>query len=238
MKIAFRYTNLPSRYLKDSEADGGGGGRMDFGTYLDQSVVGDSLVEFYPHGRLLEVLREKVAGQGGNAARVVCRILVDGIGSPLCELPSSLLTTTLSQLKLMMRRLTSCVCLLTLPPPPPDYHHEPSDLLPESTRGHFHFQSDCALRLIAFDEQHDSENPYFEDYAGLLQLLRLPRLNSFEPYNPLDSTEFGLKLFSGKRYLTVDKLALPPDLGETVSRLTGTSSGESCAASASKVPSF
>ncbi len=122
------------------------------------------------------------------------------------------------------------------------------------TRERLHSHADSVVRLISFPEEGEDEvedvlnekssatnrNPYAADYVGFLHLLRLPRLNSFAPYNAasLEATEYGIKLRNSRRYLAIEKLALPPDLGETVSRFTSSSSSSKTSSepSSSKPP--
>ena len=238
MKIAFRYENLPSRFLKDVDAeDFTSNQKFDYGTYLDQSLIDKSNIEFYSHSDILRVLYEKTKTKLTDN-KSVCRILIDELGSPLSPISTVSLPSLIHHIKVLMRRLANSVCLATLVST--DIYDVSNDLL-ETVRDQIHFDVDSVVRFIAFDMEHDSDNPYSTDYQGLLHLLRFPRLNSFEPYNSsLDTTEFGLKLLKGKRYLTVDKLALPPDLGETVNRFTSSvnvSDGLSCG-SAHKLASF
>ena len=199
----------------------------------------------------------------------VIRILIDELGSPLSPLPVEALPRTLLRLKVLLRQLPNAVCLVTLTSSSSDRSTDSNiissssssfssastiDLLNSiapGTRERLHSHADSVVRLISFPEDEESEdvlngssatnrNPYAADYVGFLHLLRLPRLNSFAPYNAasLEATEYGIKLRNSRRYLAIEKLALPPDLGETVSRFTSSSSSSKTSSepSSSKPP--
>lgn len=193
----------------------------------------------------------------------VIRILIDELGSPLSPLSVEALPRTLHRLKVLLRQLPNAVCLVTLTSSDRSTNSNiissssfsaSTDLLNSiapGTRERLHSHADSVVRLISFPEDEESEdvlneksssnrNPYAADYVGFLHLLRLPRLNSFAPYNAasLEATEYGIKLRNSRRYLAIEKLALPPDLGETVSRFTSSSSSSKTSSepSSSKPP--
>ena len=70
-------------------------------------------------------------------------------------------------------------------------------------------------------------NPAFQEYHGLFHVKRLPRLNSIS-CPKFDSSSLGFKL-QRKRF-SIEKLHLPPELGETPSRSTSATEQHSKAA--------
>ncbi|KAH7639778.1 Elongator subunit elp4 [Dermatophagoides farinae] len=212
MKIAFRYSNIPSRFDENIEQK-----RFDFGEYIDANLLESMTIKFYDHSELIKILREKSLEQKSDK---VCRIFIDQLGSPNSSIEINQLPRLMHQLKSLMRRLTKSVSIITMVTASiPQY-----DLIDDhSIRQKLYFESDSAIRFTTFSDD-DESNPYRQDYVGLVQLLRLPQLNSLAPYNPnLITTDYGLKLHTTKRFLSIEPLALPPDLGETVNRFTSSS---------------
>lgn len=209
MKIAFRYSNIPSRFDPNIEQK-----RFDFGQYIDTNLLNKSSIKFYDHSELIPILKEKCHEQKSDK---VCRIFIDQLGSPYSSNEINQLPRIMYQLKSIMRRLTKSVSIITIVTAS-DLHYDLID--DHSIRQKLYFTSDSAIRFTTFADD-DESNPYRQDYVGLVQLLRLPQLNSLAPYNPnLVTIEYGIKLHQTKRFLSIEPLALPPDLGETVNRFT------------------
>lgn len=206
MKIAFRYSNLPSRFNTSH--------KIDYGNYIDSTIIDNAKIEFYDHSDIIKVLQNKL---NCNLNPVVTRILIDSFGSPFGQ-PEDL-AKIVYQIKILIRKLPQYVCLIHLIPLNNDF--DILDLYGSNPlRKRLYFQVDSAIQFSTFEES-DNNNPYSRDYVGILKFFRLPRLNSFGPYNPmLNDTEFGIKIHHSKRFLTIEKLSLPPDLSETVNRFT------------------
>lgn len=210
MKIAFRYSNLPSRFNESH--------KIDYGNYIDSSRIEKAHIEFYDHSDIIKVLRDKI-NNAKDCNKVVSRILIDSLGSPLGLIKPEELVKIVYQIKILIRRLPQFVCLINLIPQSKDY--DILDLYGNPVRQRLYFQVDSALQCLTFEESDN--NPYSRDYVGILKFFSLPRLNSFGPYNPmLNDTQFGIKIHQSKRFLTIEKLSLPPDLSETVNRFTNT----------------
>lgn len=75
--------------------------------------------------------------------------------------------------------------------------------------------SDFVVRLESFQGSDKETNPIFKDYHGLFHIVKLSALNSLVP-PVLDSTDWVFRL--KRRSLTIERLHLPPELSETVSR--------------------
>ncbi|XP_068233272.1 elongator complex protein 4 [Palaemon carinicauda] len=88
---------------------------------------------------------------------------------------------------------------------------------------------DFAVRLESFQGSDKETNSVFKDYHGLFHIEKLAAINSLVP-TMLDSTDWVFKL--KRRKLTIERLHLPPELSETVSRSQedpiGKSSGLAC----------
>ena len=224
---------MPSRFAANQEGEDSSSQKLDFGQSLDSSILENATIDFYDHTEILSVLEARLhqLQQSSNKSSPVTRILIDEIGSPLSILPLDLLPKIFHRIKVLLRRWPQSVCLATLVSDRSTTNTEAAiesfDLLNSISpciRDRIHSHADNVTRLIGFGDESEVDggsNPYASDYVGFLHLLRLPRLNSFAPYNPsLEATEFGIKLRNSKRYLAIEKLALPPDLGETVNRFT------------------
>ncbi|KAH9395575.1 Elongator subunit elp4 [Tyrophagus putrescentiae] len=230
---------------------------IEFGDHSEMIERLHHLVKLNQNNTAAAATNSESSSNSTTTTSKVIRILVDELGSPLSPLSVEALPRTLHRLKVLLRQLPNAVCLVTLTSSSSDRSTDLNiisssssnltsiDLLNSiapGTRERLHSHADSVVRLISFPEDDESEdvlnekssakNPYAADYVGFLHLLRLPRLNSFAPYNAasLEATE---------RYLAIEKLALPPDLGETVSRFTSskTSSEPSSSSSSSKPPS-
>ncbi|PIK41243.1 putative elongator complex protein 4-like [Apostichopus japonicus] len=74
---------------------------------------------------------------------------------------------------------------------------------------------DAAVQIESFAGSEKETNPIFQDYHGLLHIKHLPRLNSLTVSTP-DSMDLGFKL--KRKKLTIEKLHLPPEFSDSVSR--------------------
>jgi elongator complex protein 4 len=62
-----------------------------------------------------------------------------------------------------------------------------------------------------------SSNLPTTDYVGFCQLIKLPRLNTIQPFIP-DTWDIGIKLIKHRKNLIFEKYSIPPDLSEDASR--------------------
>jgi len=60
-------------------------------------------------------------------------------------------------------------------------------------------------------------NLIHNDYVAFCQLIKLPRLNTIQPFIP-DTWDIGIKLLKHRRNIIFEKYSLPPDLSEDASR--------------------
>ncbi|XP_053545295.1 elongator complex protein 4 [Bombina bombina] len=75
--------------------------------------------------------------------------------------------------------------------------------------------SDTVLGLESFVGAERETNPLYKDYHGLLRVHQIPRLNSLIS-EMSDTKDLAFKL--KRKLFTVERLHLPPDLSDTVSR--------------------
>ncbi|XP_073693456.1 elongator complex protein 4 [Garra rufa] len=89
--------------------------------------------------------------------------------------------------------------------------------------------SDTAIALESFRGSEKETNPLYKDYHGLLHVRQLPRLNCLSCEVP-DTKDLAFKL--KRKQFTIERLHLPPDLSETVSRVSKTELAAGCGTTA------
>ncbi|XP_026122458.1 elongator complex protein 4 [Carassius auratus] len=89
--------------------------------------------------------------------------------------------------------------------------------------------SDTAIALESFRGSEKETNPLYKDYHGLLHVHQLPRLNCLSCEVP-DTKDLAFKL--KRKQFTIERLHLPPDLSETVSRVSKTELAAGCGSTA------
>uniref|UniRef100_A0A8C1YXS3 Elongator complex protein 4 n=1 Tax=Cyprinus carpio TaxID=7962 RepID=A0A8C1YXS3_CYPCA len=89
--------------------------------------------------------------------------------------------------------------------------------------------SDTAIALESFKGSEKETNPLYKDYHGLLHVRQLPRLNCLSSEVP-DTKDLAFKL--KRKQFTIERLHLPPDLSETVSRVSKTELAAGCGSTA------
>lgn len=203
MRIAWRYKSQPSvDTLFANEC------HFDFGLHIDEQSLNASDIHFCTHDKCIENIVSSVE----DHSKSVVRVLIDGLGSPLSPIGVKSLPQFIIKLKSLTRKLANIVCLVTIN----------SQLVVVSNhsyvRSRVHNIADGVIRVIAFDQK--TVTPYTE-YEGLFNLIKLPKLNSFNYYSAPETLDLGFQLKNNSRFLIVDKLCLPPDLSDTVSRTTG-----------------
>ncbi|XP_031668198.1 elongator complex protein 4 isoform X3 [Oncorhynchus kisutch] len=181
------------------------------------------------YSSLLNNLQEVIHREGFDGtvpqtkSRNILRIGLHSLGSALwdddlcCrENPSHghALTTFLYGLRAMLRSSLS-VAVVTVP----------SHLIQNrALMGNITRLCDTAIALESFRGSERETNPLYKDYHGLLDVRQLPYLNCLVCDLP-DNKDLAFKL--KRKQFSIERLHLPPDLSETVSRvsrgeLTGT----------------
>lgn len=168
---------------------------------------------------LLQYIRKRI--EAGNlstsskkAKTNVMRLALHSMGSPLWGWEFGHqerdhrwhdLTTFMHMLRALVRTSFS-VCMVTVPS---HLFADPALILRLQTL------SDFVVRLESFQGSDKETNPVFKDYHGLFHIVKLAAINSLVP-PMVDSTDWVFKL--KRRKLTIERLHLPPELSETVSR--------------------
>ncbi|XP_034536840.1 elongator complex protein 4 isoform X2 [Notolabrus celidotus] len=239
MKIAWRYQNLPKVQTALASSS-------RFGHYYDVSKTMEPEIRqaakchrFYlpehptqsspthsttlrSYSELLKSLQEVIYREGFDLAtpmsnsRNILRIGLHSLGSvmwgdDLCchDNPrnSHALTTFLYGLRALLRSSLS-VAVITVP----------SHLIQDRTlMGSVTRLCDNAIALESFKGCERETNPLYKDYHGLLHVRQIPHLNCLASQLP-DHKDLAFKL--KRKQFTIERLHLPPDLSETVSRVS------------------
>ncbi|KAJ8252089.1 hypothetical protein COCON_G00214010 [Conger conger] len=239
MKIAWRYQNLPKVQTALASSS-------RFGHYYDVSKAMDTdmrqaakCTSFYlpdevthssaaessqmneGYRALLRSVQGAIHSQGFDGStpqksRNVLRIGLQSLGSALwgddiccSESPGHAagLTTFLYGLRALLRSSLS-VAMVTVPA-----HLVQSRAIMERVTK----LCDTAIALESFRGLDTEANPLYKDYHGLLQVKQIPHLNCLVCEVP-DSKDLAFKL--KRKQFTIERLHLPPDLSDTVSRLS------------------
>ncbi|NXG01095.1 ELP4 protein, partial [Sakesphorus luctuosus] len=238
MKIAWRYQNLPKVETSPTTF-------TKFGHYYDVSKkMSPELLQsikwhsFYPHeelssqpemkacnmngvyARLLQSL-QRIISQGGfdgsdpqKKPKNVLRIGVQSLGSlvwgdDVCctDTPEDIhsLTKFLYVLRGLLRKSLSA-CIITVPA-----HLIQNKAIMERVTN----LSDVVVGLESFIGSERETNPLYKDYHGLVHVHQIPRLNSLM-CDVSDTKDLAFRL--KRKLFTIERLHLPPDLSDTVSR--------------------
>ncbi|KAM7406242.1 hypothetical protein PAMP_000630 [Pampus punctatissimus] len=252
MKIAWRYQNLPK--VQSALASS-----SRFGHYYDvsktmepeirqaakchhfylpeyptqSSPAQSSMLESY--SVLLKSLEEVIHREGFDVAapmsksRNILRIGLHSLGSALwgddlcCHdnpRHGHALTTFFYGLRALLRS-SLAVAVVTVP----------SHLIPNrALMGSLTRLCDNVIALESFKGSERETNPLYKDYHGLLHVRQVPHLNCLASQLP-DHKDLAFKL--KRKQFSIERLHLPPDLSETVSRVSrGELAGAAMVASA------
>ncbi|XP_071344310.1 elongator complex protein 4 isoform X2 [Trachinotus anak] len=239
MKIAWRYQNLPK--VQSALASS-----SRFGHYYDVSKTMEPEIRqaakchrFYlpehptqsspthspmlaSYSSLLKSLQEVIHREGFEVAapmlksRNILRIGLHSLGSALWGDDLSChdnprhrhaLTTFLYGLRALLRSSLS-VAVVTVP----SHLIQDRALMGSITR-----LCDNAIALESFKGSERETNPLYKDYHGLLHVRQVPHLNCLASQLP-DHKDLAFKL--KRKQFSIERLHLPPDLSETVSRVS------------------
>uniref|UniRef100_A0A3Q3JCP4 Elongator complex protein 4 n=1 Tax=Monopterus albus TaxID=43700 RepID=A0A3Q3JCP4_MONAL len=239
MKIAWRYQNLPK--VQSALASS-----SRFGHYYDVSktmepeilqaakchcfYLPDHPTQSSPthspmlesYSTLLKSLQEVIHREGFDVAapmsksRNILRIGLHSLGSALWSDDLSChdnprhrhaLTTFLYGLRALLRSSLS-VAVVTVP----SHLIQDKALMGSITR-----LCDNAIALESFKGSERETNPLYKDYHGLLHVRQVPHLNCLASQLP-DHKDLAFKL--KRKQFSIERLHLPPDLSETVSRVS------------------
>ena len=133
-----------------------------------------------------------------------CCILITGIDTadtfPMTK------SQLIFRLKSLTRKLTTSVVLMTWNP----------QLVDRKVRREVHNMADAVFQLEAFARASAA----YPDFDGLFKVHKLPKLNAQSVGKTIQTLDLGFQMKKHNRFIEIDKLCLPPDLSETVSRST------------------
>ncbi|XP_007460988.1 PREDICTED: elongator complex protein 4 isoform X2 [Lipotes vexillifer] len=238
MKIAWRYQLLPKMEARPVSSS-------RFGHYYDLSKrIPQELIEaskwhgfFLPekisstlnvepcslnHGyiKLLQFIQNIIYEEGFDGSnpqkkqKNILRIGIQNLGSPLwgddvfwtenCDSNHSL-TKFLYMLRGLLRSSLSA-CIITVP----THLIQNKAIVARVTN-----LSDTVVGLESFIGSEKETNPLYKDYHGLIHIRQIPQLNNLI-YDVSDVKDLAFKL--KRKLFTIERLHLPPDLSDTVSR--------------------
>ncbi|XP_066107279.1 elongator complex protein 4 isoform X3 [Saccopteryx bilineata] len=238
MKIAWRYQLLPKMQAEPVSSS-------RFGHYYDASKkIPQELIEaakwhgfFLPekispalniepcsltpgYMKLLQFIQKIIYEEGFDGCnpqkkqKNILKIGIQNLGSPLwgddvcctehCDNSHSL-TKFLYILRGLLRTSLSA-CIITMP----THLIQNKAIIARITN-----LSDTVVHLESFIGSERETNPLYKDYHGLIHIRQIPRLNNLiSDVSDVKDLAFKLK----KKLFTIERLHLPPDLSDTVSR--------------------
>ncbi|XP_062974851.1 elongator complex protein 4 [Elgaria multicarinata webbii] len=238
MRIAWRYQNVPKLEVTQTASS-------KFGHYFDLSkTMAPELIQnikwdgffllkeaaFCPdikscntacgYTRLLHSIQKIIYQQGYDGSipqkkqRNILRIGIQSLGSVLwgddiccTENPQNIhsLTKFLYALRGLLRTSLSA-CIITIPA-----HLIQNKAIMERVTN----LSDTVVGLESFIGSERETNPLYKDYHGLIHIRQIPRLNSLI-CDVSDTKDLAFRL--KRKLFVIERLHLPPDLSDTVSR--------------------
>ncbi|XP_055625417.1 elongator complex protein 4 [Toxorhynchites rutilus septentrionalis] len=228
MRIAFRYNNLSVVDL-EQKTSAPIGHFFDLSKQVDESELAKHDISYW-HGSegsseafrlgfanpnyesLLNAIHSKSREAKYNPActevkeKTLLRICINSLGSPLWydQGFSRDVIKFLSVLKSIVRNSLAC-CLVTIPT------HLFRHLGDNRLYDRLIDQVDFCIALESFAGSDKETNPAFKEYHGLLDLVKISALNSLAAYVP-ETRDLAFKL--RRRKFVIEKLHLPPELGD------------------------
>ncbi|NXX87600.1 ELP4 protein, partial [Centropus bengalensis] len=238
MKIAWRYQNLPKMEASPTPS-------TKFGHYYDisktmapelfQSIKWHSFylpeeLSFQPemkkcnmnsaYTRLLQSIQRIICQEGFDGSdsqkkqKNILRIGIQSLGSMLwgddiCSSDTPEDTHSLTKFLYVLRgllRKSLSACIITVPA-----HLIQNKAIMERVTN----LSDMVVGLESFIGSERETNPLYKDYHGLVHVHQIPRLNSLI-CDVSDTKDLAFRL--KRKLFTIERLHLPPDLSDTVSR--------------------
>ena len=199
LKIAWRYQEMPShRDIQHAN-------QFDFSCCIsDREIAENNLgAQMIDIVKLKDITNHVLQiGNSKDSSRIVFKNLnAVGYNSKENEISSFLFS-----LKSALRKNQSSVAMITIDP----------RTLSNAGRRRIHSLCDAVISLTAFNGA-DSKYP---DYDGTVNICKLPKVNLLNVTKKLETLELGFAMKKNNRYFVIDKLCLPPELGDTPSRTT------------------
>ncbi|XP_052582509.1 elongator complex protein 4 isoform X2 [Peromyscus californicus insignis] len=238
MKIAWRYQFLPKMQVGPVSSSRFGhyydvskrisqellGSSKWHGFFLPEHITselkGESCSLSRGYMKLLQFIQNVIYTEGFDGSnpqkkqKNILRIGIQNLGSPLwgddicctenCD-NSLRLTKFLYVLRGLLRTSLSA-CIITMPT-----HLIQNRAITTRVRN----LSDTVVGLESFIGSESETNPLYKDYHGLIHIRKIPRLNNLT-CDESDVKDLAFKL--KRKLFTIERLHLPPDLSDTVSR--------------------
>ena len=196
---------------------------IDFGRLIDEKLISSQIntdnITIHPISKVTEVIEElmdnaasltalqgKISKNGPSSQHL---IIIDHLSAMCSNLTSENICAFIYQLKSFARKLNKCVIVVTIQ----------SGWLPIVTLKRIRNICDSAIKLEAFDPLKPSV--YSDDYKGALHVHKVARISSAKESLVAN---LGFQLKKNNRYFIIEKLFLPPDIGDTPSRVPTKSS--------------
>ncbi|XP_058835669.1 elongator complex protein 4 [Topomyia yanbarensis] len=235
MRIAFRYNNLSVVDLEQKPSTQQLGHFFDLSKQIDQSELAKHDILYWDGSQnlaqssklftnrhyqsLLDAIHLKSSEPRFSPTSTdvkeknLLRICINSLGSPLWYdqnfFPDAIKFLTI--LKSIVRNTLSC-CLITLPA------HLFRHLENSQQYARLIDQTDYCVALESFAGSDKETNPAFKEYHGLLDIVKLSALNSLAAFTP-ETRDLAFKL--RRRKFVIEKLHLPPELGDDSSDARG-----------------
>lgn len=199
-RIAWRYKSLESvdNTLTSSKHS------FDFALRMNDQILSDNQI---PNQNLQSIVASDIVN--GLPDQNDCCIVISGIDT------ANSFPMTKSQLIFRLKSLTrtrpNSVVLVTWNP----------QLVEPKVRREVHDMADAVFQLEAFAKASAA----YPDFDGLFRVHKLAKLNSLSVAKKIETLDLGFQMKKHNRFIEIDKLCLPPDLSETVSRSTCSSAG-------------
>ncbi|CAO2579646.1 Elongator complex protein 4 [Lemmus lemmus] len=234
MKIAWRYQLLPKMQAGPVSSSRFGhyydvskrippellGSSKWHGFFLTEHITSDLNSLSRGYMKLLQFIQNIIYTEGFDGSnpqkkqKNILRIGIQNLGSPLwgddicctenCDNSHSL-TKFLYVLRGLLRASLS-VCIITMPT-----HLIQNKAIITRVRN----LSDTVVGLESFIGSEKETNPLYKDYHGLIYIWKIPRLNNLT-CDESDVKDLAFKL--KRKLFSIERLHLPPDLSDTVSR--------------------
>ncbi|XP_041534885.1 elongator complex protein 4 isoform X4 [Microtus oregoni] len=188
--------------------------------HITSDLNGESCSLSRGYMKLLQFIQNIIYTEGFDGSnpqkkqKNILRIGIQNLGSPLwgddicctenCDNNHSL-TKFLYVLRGLLRTSLS-VCIITMPT-----HLIQNEAVITRVRN----LSDTAVGLESFIGSEKETNPLYKDYHGLIYIRKIPRLNNLT-CDESDVKDLAFKL--KRKLFSIERLHLPPDLSDTVSR--------------------
>ena len=206
MKIAWRYQEMPSqRSIQHVD-------QFDFSSPItDREIAENNLGAQMIDIVGLSYIQEHV-NEIGNS-KDPSRIIFKNLTSVEYGMNENNIQTFVFALKAALRKNQNSVAMITID----------SRLMANHVRMRLHAMCDAVIKLTSFN----GTNPQYPDYDGTVEISKLPKVNVLNVPKKLETLDLGFTMKKNNRYFVVDKLCLPPELGDTPSRTTCSTTNKS-----------